>query len=166
MRENLMIFAIAALPVAIGVLVGVSMVKKNKALMQSGKIVARQASFWEYAEYFLAEVSYEALRRVLLETDLQDCGVSVTPDLNGRAEILFRCRHGWNAAIRWQGSREGQNAFVFNFTAWRSSRYGAPYGLSEMNMLATRLEQLFLAMDPETQVQSRRMQTKTKRSFI
>ena len=166
MRENLMIFAIAALPVAIGVLVGVRMAKKNKALLQSGKIVARQAAFWEYAEYFLAEVSYEALRRVLLETDLRDCGVSVTPDLEGRAQILFRCRHGWNAVLRWQGSREDKNAFMLYFPAWKSSRYGAPYGLSEMNMLVTRVEQLFLDMDPDTEVQNRRLQTKTKRSFI
>lgn len=166
MGENLMILAIVAIPVVIGVLVGVSTVKKSRQLLQSGKTVARQPSFWEYAEYFLTDVSYEALRRVLLETDLRDCGVSVTPDLNGRAEILFRCRHGWNAAIRWQGSREGQNAFVFNFTAWKTMRYSIPYGLTEMNMLMTRLEQIFLAMDPDTAVQNRRLQTKTKRSFI
>ena len=166
MGENLMILAIVAIPVVIGVLVGVSTVKKSRQLLQSGKTVARQPSFWEYAEYFLTDVSYEALRRVLLETDLQDCGVSVTPDLNGRAEILFRCRHGWNAVIRWQGSREEKNAFMIYFPAWRSSRYGTPYGFNQMNMLLTRVEQLFLAMDPDTAVQNRRMQTKTKRSFI
>lgn len=141
-------------------------VKRNKELLASGKIIKRQMDFWEYAEYFLTDVSYEALRRVLLGTDLRDCAVSVTPEVNGQAQILFRCKHGWNAVIRWQGGRQGKNAYMFHFTAWRTGRYHIPCGLNQMNMLMTRLERLFLSMDPNTAVENRRLKVKTKTSFI
>ena len=50
--------------------------------------------------------------------------------------------------------------------AWRTSRYGAPYGVNQMNMIETRLERIFLSLDEQTQVESRRLQTKTKTRFI
>ncbi len=147
-------------------IVSVICVKRNKKLLDSGKIVKRQMNFWENAEYFLSAAGYEQLRDAILHTDFSDCGLSVTPDLDGQAQILFRCKHGWNALLRWQGCRDGQNLFMFHFPAWRSSRYGAPYGVNQMNMIETRLERIFLNLDPDTRVESRRMQTKTKTSFI
>ncbi len=141
-------------------------VKRNKELMESGQIIKRPASFWESAEYFLSRVSYEQLRQAVLSTDFSACGVSIVPDLDGQASILFRCRHGWNALLRWQGSRDGQNLFMFHFPAWRTSRYGAPYGLNQMNMTETLVERILLGMDPETRVESRRLQIKTKTRFI
>ena len=158
--------AIIVLTVAFIGIVTVVCVKKNKQLMAAGKIVKRPMNFWENGEYFLSGVSYEELREAILNTDFSECGLSVTPDLEGQAAILFRCRHGWNALLRWKGSRDGWNVFMFHFPAWRTSRYGAPYGVNQMNMTVTLIERIFLSLDPETQVENRRLQTKTKTSII
>ena len=147
-------------------IVSVLSFKRNRKLMEAGKIVQRPNRFWENAEYFLTAASYEELREAILNTDFSDCGLEIRPDLDGREQILFRCRHGWNALLRWQGSREGWNVFMFHFPAWRTSRYGAPYGVNQMNMIETRLERIFLSLDEQTQVESRRLQTKTKTRFI
>ena len=152
--------------VAFVAVVSVICVKRSQQLMESGKIIRRQMNFWENAEYFLTAAPYAQLRAAVMSTDFSDCGIAVTPDLNGQAQILFRCRHGWNALLRWQGSRDGQSLYMFHFPAWRRSRYGAPYGVNQMNMAETRLERIFLNLDPETRVESRRLQVKTRTSFI
>lgn len=161
-----MIWAILGGFVVFIVIVAVIAAGRNKQLLESGKIVKRPMNFWENAEAFLTCADYETLRSAVLGTDLSDCAVTVTPDLEGRAVILFQCRHGWNAALRWQGSREGRNAFLFYFPAWKKGRYGAPYGASQMNMLATAVERLFLSLDPDTTVETRRLEIKTKTRLI
>ena len=161
-----MIWAILGITVVFIVIVAAAAAAHNKKLTESGKIVKRPMNFWENAEYFLTRTGYEALRRAILGTDLSDCGVTVTPDVEGQSVILFRCRHGWNAALRYQGNRDGWNAFMFYFPAWKTGRYGAPYGFNQMNMLETAMERLILAMDPDAAVETRRLQTKTKTRLI
>ncbi len=161
-----MTFAIIALSVGLIAIVTVICAKRNKQLLDSGKIIQRQMNFWENAEYFLCSLSYEEVREAVLAADFSECGLSVTPDLEAQAAILFRCRHGWNALLRWKGSRDGANVFMFHFPAWRTGRYGSPYGVNQMNMTETLVERIFLSMDPDTAVECRRLQTKTKTRFI
>lgn len=153
------IFAGTAVFIAI---VAVIAAKKNKQLTESGKIIKRPMNFWENEELFLAAASYETVRETVLAQDLSACAVTITPDVEGRAVILFRCRHGWNAALCWLGERDGRGAFRFYFPAWKTGRYGAPYGFNQMNMLLTAIERLFLALDPDTALETRRLQTKTR----
>ncbi len=46
------------------------------------------------------------------------------------------------------------------------AKYDVPKNQNSMNMLLTSLEKMFLELDSATKVETRRMQVKTKTSFL
>lgn len=140
--------------------------KKGKALADEGKITQRQQSFWEYAEFFTTTASYEDVREAVKNTSFEDCKADVYPDFEGNKFILFKSSHGWNAALKYTGEQDGKHTFTFYFPAWNTQRYGMPYGMMEMNVIETTIEKLFLALDAETTVTTKRLETKSKSKIL
>lgn len=143
--------------------------KKRARLQEEGKIIKREDSFWKSAEYLTTVSNYTELRDAIKRADLTDLvGVTAEYDRGGRAQILFRCSHGWNGILELSGTTTDgkQNVYKLYFPAWRTMRYEVPQGLMQMNAFRTAIEKVFLDCDYDTTVQLRRMELKTKTDFI
>ena len=55
--------------------------------------------------------------------------------------------------------------YRLSFTGWRTRR-GMPYNLISMNVFLTQTEKMLLSLDPETTVETHKMEIKTKSSII
>ena len=65
-----------------------------------------------------------------------------------------------------QNDADGKNIWYFSFMNWKEDRYGLPEDVTEMNILVTGIEKIFLSIDPNTEVKNTPIQTKTKTKFF
>jgi len=153
---------ISAAIIAIAVMVGQ---QRGKKLMAEGKIIKRDISFIESTETFtLAGVEFAKLTSALQRMDTGDTGVSWKSKDAAQA-IIFQSSHGWNAQLSTLENSNDKNRYCFQFTSWQT-RKGIPWRVDTMNMLLTAIEKMFLSLDPNTQVETARVKTKTKSSFL
>ena len=161
-------WAVALIIVGIIVIVFVIAGKRGQKLREEGKMITRNAAFWESCEYLSTACDYQEIKDGIKRADLSGCDVSVQYDVNGSKLILFKSSHSWNAVLEWKGTANEGRQYVYelSFPAWKTMRYGTPYGLTQMNMLMTAVEKLFLSLDYDTTVQQRRKELKTRPDFI
>lgn len=151
------IIAVFVIIIAVVVIIGL---QRGKKLAAEGKIIKRQDSFWESAEYFTTNATINSFVSKVKSTDFSDCKITIEYHNSNRL-ILFKSNYAWNAAIEYQGVREGKNIFKFSFPAYRTRR-GIPYRVDTMNIMETAIEKVFLSLDPQTLVETHRMKYKTK----
>ena len=137
--------------------------QRQNRLISEGKIIKRQAAFWEYSEFFtLTGISYEKVLEAVNNEYFSDLKVTTYPNNGGRKEILFKSSYEWNAAIDFVEQNGDTYKYRFAFTAWNTYKYNMPPRADTMNMMETKIEKLFLNLDPNTIVESRETKLRTR----
>lgn len=136
--------------------------QKNKSdkLISEGKIIERKGAFWEKCQDFiLAPVDGKLLVQKLKALPYADMGVSVKSDA---ANLNFLFSHYGFQARLWHVGKEGEkDVYGFQFLNWKTRNGSIPAGF-QMNMLLTAIEKMFLSFDPQTQIRTQVLETKTK----
>ena len=94
-----LIILIIAAAVGIGIAVGVSNAKKTNQMAREGKIIKRQMSFWESAEYFTTTATYEQVKAAIKNNSFSDSSVEIYYNNGGKLAIVFKSSHSWNAEL-------------------------------------------------------------------
>ena len=147
--------------IVVAVVLAVNKFNKTKQLKQDGKIIQRQASFWEYKEYFTTDATYEQIKMAVRNNSFDGCPVTIRFDYNRTQSIFFQSGSSWTASFDCLESQSDKNYFRFHFINWEARR-GVPYGVDAMNVLETTIEKILLAIDYDTLVENRRMEIHTK----
>lgn len=132
-------------------------------LLSKGKIINRPKDFVEYAELF-------TLKPITKEQFIAAVETQIKPNTRARAEgnsnlITMSLGIDITAELKLIEHTEEKSVYRFNFTHWKS-KHGSPENVTEMNILLTTVEKMFIGIDPNTQVSTVRIDVKTKRSFI
>ena len=151
--------------IAIGIGIGVSRTNKTKQLRQEGKIIQRQASFWEYKEYFTTEATYGQIKTAVRNNSFDGCPVTIEFDYNHMQSIRFQSGSAWTASFDCLESPSSKNYFRFHFIKWET-RHGIPYNTDAMNVLETTIEKILLAIDYDTMVETHKMEVHTKTKIL
>lgn len=149
-----------AVIVVIMVVAGKKNYETGKRLKEEGKVAQRQGAFWECAEVFTADTTYEAIREKVKALDLTDAKATAYCDYEGKKSILFKSNDGWNAALD-TGEKDGKRVFRFSFIAWQTHN-GIVNCIMTMNVMETAIEKTILSLDPAATVETHKMQLKTK----
>ncbi len=151
--------------IGIGIAVGVSNAKKTDQMAREGRIIQRQMTFWESAEYFTTTATYEQVKAVVKNNHFSDSYVDIYYNVEGKQAIVFKSNHSWNAELDCLETQGDKNKFKLYFPVWKTHR-GMPYDVNSMNALVTSIEKIFLNLDPSTIVENRRMEVSTKTKFF
>ena len=163
--EAIIIIVIVAVVVVLVVVAQLVYLRRNKAMISGGKIIKRDISFQEYAEIFtLSNADFTIVIPALKSMDISGTGVS-WESKGGTKTVDFKSSHEWAARLT---SLEGDGEkyrYCFQFTEWQTNK-GVPWRQDTMNILLTSIEKAFLSIDPNTQVVTERIKTKSKSSFL
>ena len=151
--------------VGIGIAVGVSNAKKTDQMAREGKIIQRQMSFWESAEYFTTTATYEQVKAAVKNNSFSDSSVEIYYNNGGKQAIVFKSSHAWNAELDCLETQGDKNKFKLYFPVWKTHR-GMPYDVNSMNAFVTTIEKIFLSLDSATTVENRKMDVSTKTKFF
>ena len=83
------------------------------------------------------------------------------PNNGGNKQVVFKSSYEWNAEILFLDESNGKYRYRFDFTAWNTHR-GLPLRSDTMNMMETKVEKMFLKLDPQAKVDTEEMKLKTK----
>ncbi len=156
---------IMAVAIAFIAIVASSMVKKNAKLASEGKIVARKDAFHEKIhEYTLAVDDAELVTKALRTVPYEE--LRITAKGNTAEQVFTFEAATYEAGFYRKSHGDGKSVYCFNFTQWKTMRYGTPQNLIGMNMLLTAIEKAILSVDPHTQVRTEEMKVKTKTRVI
>lgn len=138
---------------------------KTESLASEGKIIKRGNDFYEKASEFTLTLSDKSLvTEGLHKLPYNDFSAGMKGDT---VQQRFRFDGGDYTAVLYLCNEEGDNVtYHFQFESWKTNQYGAAFGAYRMNMLITAIEKMFLNIDPNTQVKSWYIDTKTKSSFF
>ena len=142
-----------------------SYVRRNKEMIGEGRIIKRNFSFEEYAEIFtLYNADFAKVVPALKAMDISGTGVSW--ESKGMTKTVdFKSTHEWTARLSALDSVWDKYRYCFQFTSWRTHK-GIPWRADTMNMLLTGIEKAFLSLDHNTQLETSRLKTKSKPSFL
>ena len=129
---------------------------------REGSTVSRSRDFVAYSETFtLRHISDEEFRDAIeAASPNKDTGASMRGNASRVVfEGPFRAE-----LVRTEQSDE-KTVYTFRFTNW-SSRYGVATREEDMNLLLTAIERMFVSLDPETKVTSKKEDVTTKRSIL
>ncbi|MDR3209051.1 MAG: hypothetical protein LBT36_00280 [Oscillospiraceae bacterium] len=139
--------------------------RRNKKLLEAGRIIKRDSHFIESSETFtLSGGEFAKLVPALQTMDITGTGVS-WESKGATQTVSFKSGNGWTAVLTALERGGEKYRYRFQFTGWKT-RNGAPLSEDTMNMLLTSLEKAFLTLDPNTQVETERFKTKSKTKFL
>lgn len=132
---------------------------RYKKLAAEGKVVRRSSRFQEEAEDFIcsmerAEQVAERIRQ------LPYAEMKISLDVRGGQSFQFAGIR-WRAELCFREIKDGKHVYTFQFLNWNMHN-GMLMHEAQMNMLLTAVEKMFLDIDPDTQVQTRLVETKTR----
>lgn len=138
--------------------------QRHKKLVDSGKVIERERNYMEKAEdFFLTpEAPAQVAERIRL-LPYAEMKASMKSENNGQS-FLFT-GPTWSARLYRKNDEAGKAVYSFQYLSWKTHNGGVQYG-DQMNMLLTSLEKMFLGIDPNTQVKTRLLETKTSHSFL
>ncbi len=155
-----------------GIVVGVAIVggailygiQKGNTLRSEGKIITRKLDFYEEGKEFTVVLDNPALLVQKLEAlPYSEMKISMRGD-SQRQSFSFTC-YNFEAQL-WRKSADSEKSiYCFTFNSWKT-HHGLASGITEMNVLLTAIEKMFLSIDPNTQVHTWALETKTKHSFF
>lgn len=140
------------------------MYQRHKKLVDSGKVIERGRDFVEKAEdFFIApESSAQVAERIRL-LPYEEMKASMKTENNGQSFLFTGVT--WSARLYRKKDEAGKAVYSFQYLNWKTYNGGIQYG-DQMNMLLTSIEKMFLGIDPNTQVKTRLLETKTRHSFL
>ena len=153
---------ISAAAIAVGVIIGVHKAKNIRALQKDGTIIRRDMNYAEKGEQFTSRIgSVPALRDEILKAKFP---CDMKGDLAGAVDFTAK---SFAARLNLVAFDEpsGIAVYRFGFTRWKKDGYMYVDDIS-MNALMTAVEKTFLALDPNTGVQSYDVNFKTKHSIF
>jgi hypothetical protein len=131
-------------------------------LISEGKMIKRDGEFWNFAEIFtISSVDYDRVLAEINNTDFSEFKVTMYPNNGGNKQVVFKSSYEWNAEILFLDESNGKYRYRFDFTAWNTHR-GLPLRSDTMNMMETKVEKMFLKLDPQAKVDTEEMKLKTK----
>lgn len=142
-------------------------VKQKNRLTAAGKIIDRPRNFIEQAENFTLTGDSG---RVATEVDrITYSDMNITMSSNAQKDhfrFTFSNMAGsWQSVLYRTEAPADQLSYRFQFTNWKT-RDGVVVGELQMNMLLTAIEKMLLSIDPNTQVQTSLLETKTKHKLF
>jgi hypothetical protein len=147
--------------IAIVVIAAIAGSAYRKKLTDSGQIVNRSAGFEQYAEILtIKEMPFSQVAEALRNGyyyGKANVSVSEAKQAAGFSGA------GWTAQLYHMNDTD-RNAYCFEFVNWQT-RNGIPYEALAMNTVLTAVEKVFLALDPNTQVSSKKLEV-TKKSYF
>jgi len=157
-------FIIILISIALVAVVYVLGKKRRDALIADNRIVNRPYEFFKNAEIFtLTGASFERVVQGVLDADFSGAGASATKS-DSRKAVNFK-GPTWKAEFYKKDNDGERDVYYFHFQSW-DARNGTPYGLTEMNILLTAVEKVFLAIDPAAQVKTVPIKVTSKPSFL
>lgn len=140
------------------------MYQRHQKLVDSGKIINRDRNFVEKAEDFVLTLdgSDEVARR-LQEISYTEMKVSMRILDDGHSFQFVG--NTWSARLYRKNDEDGKAIYSFQYLNWKTHDGGIMYE-DHMNMLLTAIEKIFLSIDPNTQVRTRLLETKTSHKFF
>ncbi len=137
---------------------------QTKSALNDDSIIKRDADFMEKTETFtLHNADFTTVIAALKEIDFGKAGISVNGSVQEGA-VNFK-GSSWSAKLLVIQGEGEVNSYMFVFTGWKTYR-GMAQDFTSMNMTLTAVEKMFLKLDPNTKVETRKNQTKTKPSFL
>lgn len=129
---------------------------------KEGSTISRTRDFAEYSETFtLRHLTDQEFNSAM---SAAQPGAKAGVKMHGNAQqVLFEGSFG--AVLTRIENTDEKSVYVFKFTNWKS-RYGSPVDAEDMNLLLTAIEKVFVSLDPNTQVSSKKEDITTKRSIF
>ena len=154
-----LIWAILLLVVALGITAWYKSSQKSK-----GNIIDRKKDFAEYAEIFtIRKITDEEFAEAVKKADFK--GTLNTTVTGDTGKLFLEQGKYYKARIAHTQQNEASSVYRFEFLSW-TSKHGAPSYSIEMNKLMTKVEKMFLEIDPNAQVASVKNEIKTDRSLF
>ena len=141
----ILLFSAALFAVAVG-----AGYRGRKKLIESGEVKERRHNFMEYAETFtLRAITPQQYISALREFGLMEFAKGNVAELKLHGD-------GFEAEILWLEAPEDVSKFCFQFLSWRTNER-IPMTVLNQNKLLTKIEKMFLKLDPQTQVTYQKM---------
>lgn len=149
--------------IAFVIVVGYFAYQKQKQLLDEGKIISRDYGFEDYAEIFtIKDVSFDEIWDALKKADYSG---KVSGNVDKANERVLYKGVDWEAHLYHMKNEDDRNAYCFEFTRW-STRKGMTQSATDMNIVLTTIEKVFIGIDPDAQVSKRKNITKSKPKFF
>lgn len=140
--------------------------RREKKLRSDGKMIHRKRGFVEEAEEFTLSLNNPAaVAEKLRKLSYQEMKVTMSSDRDNQSFHFSCSRCSWNARLFIKENTEGRITYCFEFLNWQQ-KGSTVVGDLCMNLLLTAIEKMFLELDPQTEVQTHLLETKTKHSFL
>lgn len=138
--------------------------QRHQKLVDSGKVINRERNFVEKAEDFVLTLDDPGeVARQLQELSYAEMKVSMRIGEGGHSFQFTGST--WSARLYRKNDEDGKAVYSFQYLNWKTHDGGVMYE-DHMNMLLTAIEKVFLSIDPNTQVRTRLLETKTSHKFF
>ena len=138
---------------------------KSNNLLGEGKIIKRDGAYWEEGQKYTLILENPDLVTQKVEA-FPYSEMKVNMKGNKERQIFYFSSYHFDAQLRRQEATAEKSVYCFEFSRWKNNQLGTPLGIFEMNMLMTAVEKMFLSIDPNTQVHTWKLETKTKTPFF
>ena len=154
------IIAVVFIVIAIAISAWYKSSQKSK-----GNIIDRPKDFAEYAEIFTIrpvtdQEFFDAVNRSGIKSMYPGMKIA-----GNTGAMYLEVGSYFKAKISHKEQTEDHSVYRFEFISW-SSKHGTPEHDIEMNAVETKVEKMFLDLDPNAQVATVKNEVKTKRSLI
>ena len=140
------------------------MYQRHKKLVDSGKVIDRERNFVEKAEDFILTLEAPAQVAERLQS-LPYSEMKASMRSEGSGQTFLFTGSTWSAKLYRKNDDTRKAVYSFQYLNWKTHNGGIMYE-DHMNMLLTSIEKMFLSIDPNTQVKTRLLETKTSHKFF
>lgn len=152
------------LAVLIGGILLYYMYWRHKQLVDAGKVIERGRHFLEQAEDFILMPEAPAQVAERIQT-LPYSEMKASMRIEGSGQSFLFTGSNWSAKLYRKNDEAGKAVYSFQYLHWKTYNGSVQYE-DHMNMLLTAIEKMFLSIDPNTQVKTRMLETKTSHKFF
>ncbi len=139
------------------------MYARRKKLYDSGQIIKRNLDYLKQVHYFTLENGgWERVWNALKDTDYHNAA-SMAGD--SQKPLIRYDGVNWAAQLYKCERDDGKDCYGFQFLEW-TERQGMIQYEAHMNTVLTAIERAFLRLDPQTEVSTEYVNTKSKPKFF
>ena len=131
---------------------------REHKLRSSGKIMKRKIKFVEESEEFTLSLNNPSIVAEKIQ-NLPYREMKVSVNTTGNQKFRFSSGYGWDAGLFLEERNGDKSIYCFGFLNWRTKN-NIPIDNLHMNMLLTAIEKMFLDIDPQTKVQTKKVKAK------
>ena len=136
---------------------------KQKALLESGQMVKREADFYKNEEIFtMKPISFEEMTNAIQNADFS--AMRVSANVNSEKKYIVFTGSSFHAVLQEKESTKENAVYGFSLHDWHGRNGAAP--IMDINILMTAVEKAILGPDPETKVTSAPINYKSKTSLF